>query len=207
MAPLSIPRFSVLVAHKPLHVGVVYRCVSCNSPVFLKYPVKLYASNRIELGTHFSELEQPREKLTLTHLPASCETLLREALTCFSHGAFTAFALMCRHIMRAAHREMGDNGRLKVFDLLVEIRDVLNLDSEQFALTKRILLDTEEDGLLPTLSGQQAGMILEIIKDVLYQLFTRRGKLQHAMNMRRFFAEQRAERNERPPLKAVSGVV
>lgn len=207
LAPLSIPRFSVLMAHKPLQVGVVYRCVSCNTPVFLKYPVKLYASNRVELGTHFVELEHPREKLSLPHLPALCESLLKEALTCFNHGAFTAFALVCRHLMRAAYRELGDNGRLKIFDLLAEIRDMINLDNDQFTLTKKILLDTDDDGLLPMLSAQQAGLILEVIKDVLYQSFTRQGKLQQAIKMRRFFAEQRAERNaERPVLKAVSTV-
>ena len=49
MTAVSIPQFAQLSAHKPNHVGIVYRCDSCNAPVFLKFPVKIYAATRVEL--------------------------------------------------------------------------------------------------------------------------------------------------------------
>jgi hypothetical protein len=205
MSPVSIPRFSLLMTNKPIHVGVVFRCNVCNAPVFLKYPVKLYAGNRVELSQQFHELEHPREKLSITHLPSHLETLFKEALTCFTYGAHTAFALMCRHTTQAMFRDLGDNGRLKIFDLLAEARDLAGIDAEQFNLIKKIVFDNDNDLEIPTVTVQQAGMMLEVMRDLLYQCYTRRGKLQQAMKMRRFFAEQRAERNvERATLKVVT---
>ena len=202
MSPLSLPRFSALTAHKPNHVGVVYRCNACNQPVFLKYPVKSYTEQRIELSPQYIELEQPREKFTASHLPSLCETLFKEALTCFTHGAYLAFALMCRRTTQAMFKELGDNGRLKIFDLLVEIRDIAALDTDTFMLAKTILFDNDTDHDLPPLNIQQAGTLLEIMKDLLYQCYTRRAKLQQAIRMRSFFAEERNERTTM--LKAVT---
>ena len=87
LTPVSVPAFGQLVAFKPSHVGVVYRCDSCNSPVFLKYPVKIYSTNRIELATDFSELERAPEQFNFTYLPEEPELLFREALVCFEADA------------------------------------------------------------------------------------------------------------------------
>ena len=54
----------------------------------------MYRANRIELAPQFVEVERPREKFTFTHLPEEVELLFREALTCFSNGAYNAFASM-----------------------------------------------------------------------------------------------------------------
>ena len=35
----------------------------------------------------------------------------------------------------------------------------------------------------------QAGVLLEVIKDLLYQAYVRRGRLQQAMMVRRYFAD------------------
>lgn len=202
LSPISVPQFSSLGAHKPSHVGVVYRCDACNSPIFIKYPVKMYGVTRIELGSQYVKLEHPREKFSYTYIPANCALLFKEALTCYTHGAFNAFASMCRRTLQNVFKDLGDNGRLKIFDLLAEIRDMAGLDNDSFALVKKILFDNDaESDAIPELSPPQAGMLLEIMKDLLYQCYVRRGKLQQAMRMRRFFAE---ERNNVTPLKAVT---
>ena len=36
----------------------------------------------------------------------------------------------------------------------------------------------------------EAGVLLELLKDLLYQAYVRKGKLQQAMMVRRFFAEE-----------------
>jgi hypothetical protein len=204
LTAVSVPQFSMLSLHKPDHVGVVYRCDACNAPVFIKYPVKMYSSQRIELGNHYVELERPREKFSFVYLPDACEKLFKEALTCYSHGAYNAFASMCRRTAQGMFKDLGDNGRLKIFDLLAEARDMAGLDNDSFNTVKQILFgnDAEASGF-PALDTRQAGMLLEIMKDLLYQCYVRRGKLRQAMRMRRFFAEERSERNV-TPLKAVT---
>ena len=202
LTPVSVPHFSVLSLHKPSHTGVVYRCDACNAPVFIKYPVKIYGASRIELGSQYTELEHPREKFSYTYLPDTCELLFKEALTCYTHGAFNAFASMCRRTAQSMFKDLGDNGRLKIFDLLTEVRDIAGLDNDSITAVKKILFDTDADTeTMPTLSTQQAGMLLEIMKDLLYQCYIRRGKLQQAMRMRRYLAE---ERSNVTPLKAVT---
>jgi hypothetical protein len=204
LTAVSVPRFSLLGANRPSYVGVVYRCDACNTPVFIKYPVKMYGANRIELGSQYVELEHPREKFSYTYVPDACALLFKEALNCYSHGAYNAFASMCRRTVQSVFKELGDNGRLKIFDLLAEVRDMAELDNDSFALVKKILFDTDaESEAIPQLSAAHAGMLLEIMKDLLYQCYVRRGKLQQAMRMRRFFAEERTNNNV-TPLKAVT---
>jgi hypothetical protein len=203
LTPISIPQFTLLTTNKATHVGVVYGCDACNAPVFIKYPVKIYGATRIELGSHYVELEHSREKFSYTYIPANCALLFKEALTCYTHDAFNAFASMCRRTMQSVFKDLGDNGRLKIFDLLVDIRDMASLDNDCFTLVKKVLFDNDAElASIPELTGPQAGMLLEIMKDLLYQCYVRRGKLQRAMRMRRFFAEERS--NNVTPLKAVT---
>src|SRR5262245_49044882 len=108
LTSVSVPQFARLAAARPSHVGIVYRCDSCNSPVFLKYPVKMYGANRVELSGNFHELERPREKFAFTYLSEECETLFKEALTCYVHGAFNAFASLCRRAAQATFRDLGE---------------------------------------------------------------------------------------------------
>lgn len=193
LSPVSVPQYSQLVAFKPSHVGIVYRCDSCNSPLFLKYPVKMYAGSRIELGSNFQELERPREKYPFTHLPEEAETLFREALSCFSAGNYNAFASMCRRTAQAVFADLGENGKLKMFDQLVEVREMAELDQDAFNTLRKVLFatDAEPRPNMPLLDATTAGVLNEVVKDLLYQSYVRKGRLQQAMTMRRYFAEEK----------------
>ena len=43
---------------------------------------------------------------------------------------------------------------------------------------------------LPLLSRSQAGVLLEVMKDMFYQCFVRRGKLTRAIKVRQFFVKE-----------------
>lgn len=189
---VSVPLFSELVASRPSHVGVVYRCDSCNAPVFLRYAVKVYATNRVELANNFVELERAREKFNFTYLPEECEKLFREALGCYSAGHFNAFASMCRRTAQSVFSELGENGRLRIFNQLAEARDMAEVDADSFGIVKKVLFgnDTDPWPSIPEIGAYEAGVLLELVKDMLYQAYVRKGKLQQAMMVRRFFAEE-----------------
>jgi hypothetical protein len=189
---VSVPQYGELVASRPSHVGIVYRCDSCNAPVFLKYPVKMYAANRVELANSFVELERAREKFAFTHLPEESEKLFREALACYSAGLFAAFASMCRRTAQAVFHDLGENGRLRTFDQIAEARDMAEIDGDSFTAMKKVLFGTDAEVYpsMPELGPDEAGVLLELVKDILYQAYVRRGKLQQATMMRRFFAEE-----------------
>ena len=190
LTPQAIPRFSDLSASRPKQLGIVYRCDACNAPVFLRFNVRSYAPARIELSPQFTEIERPKEKFSFTYLPEDVETLFREALLCYSHGAFNGFATLCRRTMQAVFAHGGEAGRLRVYDELNEVRDMAQVDAASFALIKRVIFGTDADPAptVPLLDDDQAGLLLEVIKDLLYQSYVRKGRLQQAMVVRRFFS-------------------
>jgi len=191
MTPVSVPQYAALVAFRPSHVGIVYRCDSCNAPVFLKYPVRLHAANRIELSSEFSELERAPEQFDFTFLPEEAETLFRESLRCFAAGAHQAFASMCRRTAQSVFAELGENGKLRMFDALNDVREIAELDPDTFNAIRKVLFgtDTEPRPNTPLLDDFQSGVLLEVMKDLLYQIYVRKGQLMQALTVRRHTLE------------------
>jgi hypothetical protein len=187
ITPLAVPGFSEISASRPKQIGLVYRCDACNAPIFLRFNVRGYGAERIELSSHFSEVERPNEKFTFTHLPQDVEVLFRETLLCYSHAMFNAFASMCRRTMQAVFADLGEPGKLRVFNELNDVRDMAEIDVSVFNAIKRVLFDTDADGApsMPLLDDDQAGLLLEVVKDLLYESYVRKGRLQQAMVVRR----------------------
>ena len=190
----AVPRFEDLQLYKPKQVGVVYLCDNCHLPNFLRYAARNYGANRIELSPQFVEVERAKEKFTFTYLPEEVELLFKEGLTCFSAGAFNAFASMCRRTAQAVFADMGEAGKMRLFDELNKVRDMAGIAPEAFAKIKNILFGSETDPRPnpPPLDGYEAGVVLEVIKDLLYEAYVRKGKLQQAMMVRRFFLDETA---------------
>ena len=194
ITPSAVPRFNDLQVHKPKQVGIVYLCDNCHAPVFLRFTVKIYSATRIELSPQFTEVERAREKFTFTYLPEEVEILFKEALVCFSSSAFNAFASMCRRTAQAAFADLGEGGKMRLFGELNTVRDLAGIAPEVFGKTKNILFGAENDPRPnpPLLDSYEAGIVLEIVKDLLYEAYVRKGKLQQAMMVRRFFLDETA---------------
>ena len=188
----AVPRFEELQTYRPSQIGVVYRCDACHAPVFLRFNVRMYGASRIELSPQFAEVERAREKFSFTYLPEEVELLFKETLTCFSSGAFNAFASMCRRTAQAVFADLGEAGKLRLFDELNEVRELAALSADTFAKLKSMIFGTASDPHpnIPLLDGYEAGIALEVMKDLLYEAYVRRGKLQQAMLMRRFFLDE-----------------
>ena len=192
VTPVSVPDFNALQQHKPSQVGIVYRCAACNAPVFLRFTVKLYGGSRVELAPSFVELERAREKFNFTYLPEETELLVKEAFACYTAGCYNAFASMCRRAAQATFADLGPQARLDLFEELANIRRLAELEDDAYELVRKVLFDFDEPGRgsLPVVDGLQAGVLLEVLKDLLYQAYVRRGRLQQAMMVRRYFAEE-----------------
>jgi hypothetical protein len=139
-------------------------------------------------------VERPREIFAFTHLPEEVELLFKEALTCYSSGAFNAFASMCRRAAQAVFADLGEAGKLRLFDDLNDVRTMAELDTESFARVKSILFGSDSDPRPnpPLLESYSAGVLVEVMKDLLYEAYVRKGKLQQAMMVRRFFVDEKA---------------
>jgi hypothetical protein len=191
ITPIAVPGFAALSASRPKQIGLVYRCDACNAPVFLRTNVRSYGSEQIELSSQFEELERPLESFNFAHLPPEVETLFRETLQCYSRGILNAFATMSRRTMQAVFAHLGEAGKLRVFDELNNVRDMAEIDSVLFTPIKRVLFGTDADPApsLPLIDEDQAGLLLEVIKDLLYQCYERKARLQQALVARHVFAD------------------
>ena len=189
---VAVPRFEELQVSRPAQLGMVFRCDGCQAPVFLRFTARAYGPTRIELSARFTEIERARERFDFTHLPEEVGMLFKEALECFSAGACNAFASMCRRTARAAFTDLGEAGKLKFFDALNEVRELAALTPEVFNKVRSVLFGIASDPRpgIPLLDSHEAGILLEVMKDLLYQAYVRRGRLEQAMLVRRFFHEE-----------------
>jgi hypothetical protein len=190
MTPQSIPDVKTVLEHQPKHVGLVYQCDACQAPIFLRFGVKSFAEDRIELNRNFLELERPKERFPFSYLPKQTEALFREALSCYSNNNFNAFASMCRRAAASSFEAMGSSGKLRAFDEVMMAQDIAEIDDASFAPIKRVLFETAQEEDLPLLNRAQAGVLLEVMKDMFYQCFVRRGKLSRTIKVRRFFVQE-----------------
>lgn len=190
MSPQSVPDAANLLEEKPKHVGLVYQCDSCNAPVFLRFAIKEFFDDSVELYRNFIELERPKERFAFSYLPKHTEIMFREALACYSGNNFNAFASMCRRSAASAFDALGEGGKLRAFEEVITAQDIAGINDDSFAPIKAVLFDTGDEEELPVLNRAQAGILLEVLKDMFYQCFVRRGKLKRALKVRRFFVTE-----------------
>jgi len=196
MSPQSVPDAASLLRDRPKHVGLVYKCDACEAPVFLRFAVREYGIDHVELYRNFIELERPKERFAFSYLPKHTEVLFREALSCYSGNNFNAFASMCRRAAASAFGALGEGGKLRAFEEVMVAQDIAGIDDESFAPIKEVLFGAGTHEELPLLNRSQAGILLEVLKDMFYQCFVRRGKLSRAIKVRRFFVSE-AENDNR----------
>jgi hypothetical protein len=204
ITPSAVPRFEDLQLYRPRQVGVVYLCDACHMPIFLRFTVRVYGAARIELSPQFTEVERAREKFSFTYIPEDVEVLFREALTCYTQGAFNAFASMCRRAAHAIFADLGEAGKLRLFDELNEVRELAGIAPDIFGKMRNVLFGAELDARapLPLLDGYEAGIMLEVVKDLLYEAYVRKGKLQQAIMVRRFFLDETGSHRVAPFVSA-----
>lgn len=194
VTPCGVPSVGDLLASRPKHVGIVFRCDSCGWPIFLRYQVRFYGTMRVDLAPQFTEVERAKERFAFSHLPPEVARFFREALACYTAGAWNAFASMCRRTAQAAFADLGEPGKLQLFDELNRLREMTGLDADTTARLRNVLFGSDADSRpsLPLLDARDASVLLEVAKDLLYQAYVRRAKLRQALLMRRFFVEEGA---------------
>ncbi|HEX4150943.1 MAG TPA: hypothetical protein VHY75_01905 [Steroidobacteraceae bacterium] len=187
VTPIAVPKFDDLSRRKPKQIGIVFRCDACAEPIFLKFAARSYTALRIELSPNFTEVERAPENFPLSYLPSESELLFKEALGCYAAGFFGAFGSMSRRTAQSLFRELGERGKLELFDTLQEIRSLAELDDDIFADVRGVLFGTDSDPWpnQPHLDQESAGILLEVMRDLLYQTFVRKARLMQAMNLRR----------------------
>jgi hypothetical protein len=102
---------------------------------------------------------------------------------------------MSRRTAQSLFRELGERGKLELFDTLQEIRSLATLDDDIFSILRAVLFGSDSDPWPnhPNLTAEHAGILLEVMRDLLYQTFVRKARLIQAVTFRRFVAPNQAE--------------
>jgi hypothetical protein len=190
LLPVANPSFAVLAQTRPKHAGLLFRCAACNEPRFLRAAIRAYGAERIELAPNLVEVERTRERFQYNYLPDTVEQLLRETLDCYSLGAHNAFATMCRRTTRTALGVMDLTATQRWHDSLIEVLRVCEVDAVTAETVEAVLFGSDTDP--PTITPDEAAVLVEALKDLFYQSYVRTAKLKAAMKMRRFFAGESA---------------
>lgn len=183
LLPLSTPSFNELHRSRPRLVGVAFRCAACSEPRFARIATRTFGPDEIELSSRFVEVERPREHFAFAHVPQPVARLFREALDCYTAHCHLAFATMCRRTVQAAASAEDDRRRFS--ELLDEAVVLGNVDTATARVLRETLLGT---GDVPELTPSHSAVLIELVKDMLYQHFVRTAKLRAALRMRRHFA-------------------
>jgi hypothetical protein len=129
------------------------------------------------------------EAFGFDYLPAEVAAVFRDAVGCYQHDLSIAFASMCRLTAQAVFRDLGEHARLRLFDQVDEIRELADLDEATFQIVRHVLFDRGAgESMPPSLDRVQAAILLETVKDLLYQAYIRGEKLRRVLKMRRLFA-------------------
>ncbi|HMB73880.1 MAG TPA: hypothetical protein VKQ06_09935 [Gammaproteobacteria bacterium] len=190
MLPVSTPRFETLQQTRAGKVPVGYLCSACGEPRFARAHVRSIDSNRIELAEGIVEIERPREHFAFSYLPEDVRVYFDEALQCYAADIFNAFAAMCRLTVAASMDALDDRQQTLWRSAFDEIVHIGQIDDATAATMERLLFSG--DAVAPLIDAGQAAVLLEIVKDILYQVHVRAARFRAAMKVRRFFAEEQS---------------
>jgi len=188
LLPLATPSFDELQRARPQHVGIVFRCASCNEPRFLRVAVRAFGPERVELSANLVEVERPREKFQYGYLGEDVERLLHEAFDCYTANCHTAFALFSRLAVDAALKEADPVTQRRWLESLRDVLQLADVDADTARTLEAALFG--DSNVLPSIGPDAAAVLIEAVKDLFYQAYVRTAKLRAAMKMRRYFVDE-----------------
>ena len=170
---------NVARAAKLSEIMMVYACDACLRPVPVRYDVTDWDPTRVDNP----RMALPEiETYDFEHVPDAVERAIKEALDCLSVRAYHGFGAMARRAVRAVVDELatqGVDGEERVERQLEEILALSGLDDAWKAKVRQALRPaaTAEE---PELDARDASVLLSILRDLTYQLFTRPGRVRWA---------------------------
>jgi hypothetical protein len=162
-----------------------YLCDACSEPLPIKWRIKDWNGHQPEVYEP-ALLVQESIDYDLKHVPDSVEREIREALTCLSVKAYNGFAAMCRRTVQAVCEDIGTKGSSKVKKQIDEMAEMVGLEEEWKQLAEQVML-TGHDGAhphLPTVDAARADLLLSLLQDLTYELYTRPGNVRSAADLR-----------------------
>lgn len=162
-----------------------YLCDACSEPLPIKWQVDSWDGNQPVVDEPALLIQESIE-YDLKHVPEAVAREIGEALMCLSVKAYNGFAAMCRRTVQAVCEDIGAKGSSKVKKQIEEMAEMVGLEEEWKQLAEQVML-TGHDGAhphLPTVDAARAGLLLSLLQDLTYELYTRPGNVRAAADLR-----------------------
>jgi len=124
------------------------------------------------------------------YLPGPVAVCFRDAMGCYRDGLQQSFAAMCRLTAQTMFEDLGEGAKLRIYDQVEEIANLANIDDNVYRNIRNILFENDSDSLVfpGGIDRETTAILLETMKEILYQEYIRRALLREKLRMRRFFA-------------------
>lgn len=183
---ISLLKYHEIMGLGARYIGLVFLCNACKEPIFTKHFIIKAKSGIIEIDDTPEFIQPLKESFEFKYLPEPVLSDFIESLDCFSIGAFNGFAAMARRTIQSTASNLGAKGKSKIQHQIQELKEIIGLDEELFDVLKQIVIDGHDGAHphLPSLNRERAMVLLELMKDIMYQLYVRKGKIEEASALR-----------------------
>jgi hypothetical protein len=178
---------------KILHFVLNYTCDVCLGPIPIQWRIAGWESNGLPVVSEAKLVIAVREPFDFEYVPKEVSNEIAEALDCLSVGSTNGFAALCRRAIQAVCTNLGAGASTKIKAQIDEMADISNLDQEWKDVALQVML-TGHDGAhphLPDVDQERATMLLSLLRDLIYQLYTRPGKVKASAGLRRKKVEEK----------------
>ena len=154
---------------------ISYICDVCLGPIPIEWRVDRWQDAANPIVSNPRMVIPVREPFEFAHVPASVRKEIDEALECLSVSAFNGFAAVCRRSVQAICTDLGAGASTKVEKQIKEMIGLTDLGDEWKGIALAIML-TGHDGAhphLPDVDAERAAVLLSLLRDLTYQLYTR----------------------------------
>ena len=168
-------------------IVVSYACDICLGPIPIQWTIHSWRDVNTPL-VHEPRLASPaREEFDFQHVPEKVRTELTEALDCLSVNAFNGFAAVCRRVIQAICTDLGTEATVKVKHQIEDMIKLTELGDEWKEIAIQIMLSGHDGSHphLPEVNAERAAVLLSLLQDLTYELYTRPAKVKAAAALRK----------------------
>ncbi|MDQ2871389.1 MAG: hypothetical protein M3S32_11635 [Acidobacteriota bacterium] len=177
-----------------------YACDLCLSPIAIEWTVNAWSDADVPLVRDPRLLTPLGLTLEMGSAPSAVRAPMAEALDCFRAGAFNGFAFLCwRAIEAMGDDTVGAGSPAPIIARLDDAMGLLGLADDWKSLLRRILTPPEgrSRAELPEINRERATVLLSVMRDLLYELYTRPARLKEAVRgVRGLVRETKRERRD-----------
>lgn len=175
-------------------VVIDYVCSICRQSIPIKWHITNFKDKYIEVESPSSVL-RIQSPFEFEHVPDSVTKEIKEALDCLSVSAYNGFAALCRRSIQAICTDLGAGATTQVKKQIEEMIELTKLDDEWKELAFQIMLSGHNGAHphLPEMNADRATVLLSLLQDLTYQIYTRPGKVKEAAALRKEAIENKKD--------------